>query len=135
MRSINRREFFAITAVVSSANMLNAQASMTVKPGIYPHSKEVFVPSKDGTGVFPGFVTYIHKRRPHLLHRYGWVDASDTYDNFHESISKDNGKTWSEPKLALKSIPVEGGLIRYIENAAFFDEDRKELIIFVSKFF
>jgi hypothetical protein len=135
MNKLSRREFFVVTALASSATMLDAQAKSTLAPGLHLRAKDVFVPSKNGTGVFPGFITYIHKRKKHLLHRYGWVDASDTYDNFHESISKDNGKTWSEPELVLKSIPVDGGLIRYIENAAYFDQDRGELITFVSKFF
>ncbi|MBN1419970.1 MAG: exo-alpha-sialidase [Planctomycetes bacterium] len=96
--------------------------------------KEVFIPSRDGRGVFPGFVTYIHPKDPILLHRFGWVDASDTYDDFHENISRDNGRTWSEPVLKLKSRAVEGGRLRYCENAAFYDAQRNRLIAIVSKF-
>lgn len=40
--------------------------------------KEVFIPSKGGRGVFPGFVSYIHPKDPVLLHRFGWGVASDT---------------------------------------------------------
>jgi hypothetical protein len=98
-------------------------------------SKEVFVPSQNDTGVFPGFVTYIDSKKPILLHRFGWVDASDTYDNFHEMTSIDNGNTWSTPELRVKSLAVDGGLIRYIENAAFFDETTQTLLTFVSKSF
>ena len=97
-------------------------------------TKQVFIPSQNNTGVFPGFITYINKHEPILLHRFGWVDASDTYDNFHDSISRDNGETWSEPVLKLKSHAVEGGRIRYCENGAYFDQDTGKLITIVSKF-
>ncbi|MBN2309580.1 MAG: exo-alpha-sialidase [Candidatus Hydrogenedentes bacterium] len=97
-------------------------------------SKEVFIPSRDGTGVFPGFITYVHRTKPILLHRFGWVEASDTYDNFHERISEDNGVTWTEPVLKLKSKAVEGGRIRYCENGGFFDADTNRVMTFVSKF-
>ena len=96
-------------------------------------NKDVFVPTRNDTGVFPGFVSYTHKDKPVLLHRYGWVDASDTYDDFHDSVSEDNGATWSEPVLRLKSKMVEGGRLRYCENAAFFDADTGKLITIVSK--
>ena len=97
--------------------------------------KEVFIPSRDRTGVFPGFITYIHKRKPILLHRFGWVQASDTYDDFHDSTSEDNGKTWTEPVLRLRSKDVQGGQLRYSENSVFFDPDTGTLITLVSKFF
>ena len=96
--------------------------------------KEIFIPSRGGRGVFPGFVTYIHPKDPVLLHRFGWADASDTYDDFHDSTSRDGGRTWSEPILRLQSRPVEGGRLRYCENAAFFDAERNRLITIVSKF-
>jgi len=97
--------------------------------------KEVFIPSRGQTGVFPGFITYIHKRKPILLHRFGWVQASDTYDDFHDSTSEDNGKTWTEPVLRLRSKDVQGGQLRYSENSVFFDPDTGTLITLVSKFF
>ena len=96
--------------------------------------KEVFIPSQNGQGVFPGFITYVHKRKPILLHRFGWVDASDTYDNFHDSVSHDNGQTWSEPVLRLKGHMTDEGRVRYCENGAFFDADTGKLITIVSKF-
>jgi hypothetical protein len=96
--------------------------------------REVFIPSRGGRGVFPGFITYIHPKDPVLLHRFGWVEASDTYDDFHESVSRDGGRTWSEPVLKLRSRAVEGGRMHYCENAAFFDAERSRLITIVSKF-
>jgi hypothetical protein len=96
--------------------------------------KEVFIPSRDGRGVFPGFITYIHAKDPVILHRFGWIVASDTYDDFHESVSRDGGRTWSEPVLKLQGRAVEGGILRYCENAAIYDADRSRLITIVSKF-
>lgn len=126
-----RRQFFAITATACGSLLVPRNASARMQRT----SKEVFIPSANDTGVFPGFVTYIDRDKPTLLHRSGWVDASDTYDNFHEITSYDNGETWTEPKLAVKAIPVDGGLMRYIENAAYFDDTSGILTTFVSKSF
>ena len=56
-------------------------------------SKEVFIPQRDGRPVFPGFVTYIGADGPILMHCSGWVDASDTYDDFADTMGCDNGNT------------------------------------------
>lgn len=112
-----------------------AETGKPGKGGIRRLSKEVFIPAKNGAGVFPGFITYVHKEKPVLLHRFGWVDASDTYDRFHDSFSHDNGKTWSEPVLRLAAKEVEGGRLRYVENGAFFDPDAEKFITVVSKIF
>ncbi len=134
MTQFSRRAFFAITATACTSAVFTPTATgKTTKLSLI--SKVVFIPSENGTGVFPGFVTYTDREKPTLLHRFGWVDASDTYDNFHEMTSIDNGKTWSDPILKVKSIPVDGGLIRYIENSTFFDSDTNILFTFVSKSF
>ncbi|MBN1555814.1 MAG: exo-alpha-sialidase [Phycisphaerae bacterium] len=83
--------------------------------------------------VFAGFATYAGNDNSLLIHRYGFVDASDTYDDFSDCISRDNGKTWSEPILRQHSVPVEGGRLRWVENAAFYDEDADELLSFTGK--
>jgi len=137
MKPITRRQFGILSGSALGASWIRTQHSYGAEEtaGLKLISKEIFVPSQNETGVFPGFVTYIDSKKPTLLHRYGWVDASDTYDNFHEMISTDNGKTWSTPELKVKSIPVDGGLIRYIENAAYFDDATQTLLTFVSKSF
>ena len=96
-------------------------------------SKEVFVPFDGSRPVFPGFVTYISATRPLLMHRYGWVDESDTYDDFGDCLSLDNGRTWTEPKLMQRSREVPGGRLRYAENAAFLDPDTGRVFSFVSR--
>ncbi len=95
-------------------------------------SKERIIPFQDRP-VFTGFVTYINHEKPVLMHRYGYVDASDTYDDFGDTISVDNGDTWSPWRMRQTSVPVDGGRMRWIENACFFDAQRDTLWNFVSK--
>ena len=139
MERLTRRQFVGRMGAAAGAFVGGrcARAEETRRSGgkMRLVSKEVFIPSKNETGVFPGFITYIHKSKPVLLHRFGWVDASDTYDNFHDQVSEDNGKTWSDPVLKLKSVELEGGRLRYCENGAFFDADTEKLITVVSKIF
>jgi len=96
-------------------------------------SKEVFIPGRDGRPVFPGFVSYVSATEPLLIHRSGWVDASDTYDDFADRFSADNGATWSEPVMKLQSHLVPEGRVRYAENACFFDADTGKLLTFCSR--
>jgi BNR repeat-like domain len=137
MNEITRRQFVIRCGAAAGVSLLSPPRSygIDISTGLQLKSKEVFIPNRNNTGVFPGFVTYIDSEKPRLLHRFGWVDASDTYDNFHEMISEDNGVSWSDPVLKVKSIPVDGGLIRYIENAAYFDDASRSLLTFVSKSF
>lgn len=140
MRHLSRRQFLQHASHTAIAGLAAGCGTPTVlvrrgtkKPQRL--SKEIFIPSQNDTGVFPGFITYQHSRKPILLHRFGWVDASDTYDNFHESVSNDNGVTWSAPAHKLASHAVEGGRVRYCENTAYFDMDTHLLITAVSRFF
>lgn len=96
-------------------------------------SKEVFVPGHDGRPVFPGFVSYLSATEPTLIHRYGWVDSSDTYDDFGDCFSHDNGATWSEPALKLRSHRVPEGRVRYAENSCFFDPGTGRLLTLCSR--
>ena len=96
-------------------------------------SREVFISEKNGRPVFPGFVAYISANEPILMHCSGWVDASDTYDDFADMISCDNGRTWNKPRMRQQSKAVEEGRLRYGGNAAFFDKDTEKLIVFSSR--
>lgn len=97
-------------------------------------SREVIVPGRDGRPVFPGFVGYVSAIEPRLIHRYGWVDASDTYDDFADSYSDDNGATWTEPVLKLQSRELpDGSRVRYAENACFLDVDTGKLLTLCSR--
>jgi hypothetical protein len=96
-------------------------------------AKEVFIPCRGGRPVFPGFVTYVSADQPVLMHRYGWVDESDTYDDFADSFSHDNGATWTEPVMRLQSHEVPGGRVRYAENACLLDANTGKLVTLCSR--
>ncbi|MBO3810180.1 MAG: exo-alpha-sialidase, partial [Candidatus Brockarchaeota archaeon] len=81
----------------------------------------------------PGFVTYVSRDKPILLHRFGREDYSDAYDDYMDMFSYDNGRTWTQPVLHLKSEDVKEGKIRYGEQAAFFDPDAEKLIVVINK--
>jgi hypothetical protein len=95
-------------------------------------SKEVFI-KKRVRPVCTGFVTYIHKTKPVLMHCYGFEDYSDGYDDYSYQISRDNGKTWSAPILRWKSEQVKEGRIRYGEPAAYYDSDKDRLIVLTDR--
>ncbi len=99
------------------------------------HEKAVWVRCRDGRPVFPGFVRYVSATEPVLMHRYGWVDTSDSYDDFADCLSYDNGRTWTEPVPRLRSRRTATGRIRYAENAAWFDEATGRLLTFCSRGF
>lgn len=90
-------------------------------------SREVFTPHDQGRCVFPGFICYISSDKPILMHRHGWVDGSDQYDDFSDAISTDNGHTWGPRQLRLKGQKTDKGIDRYAENAAFFDAKTQRL--------
>lgn len=81
----------------------------------------------------PGFVTYVSRDKPIILHRFGREDYSDAYDNYMDMSSYDNGGAWTQPVLHLKSENVKEGRIRYGEQAAFFDPDAEKLIVVINK--
>jgi len=85
--------------------------------------KSVFIPETGGRCIIPCFVTYIDAKEPVLMHRISWVDASDTYDDYEDLFSYDNGRTWTKPRLQLKSREVPEGRMRYAESSAYFDAD------------
>lgn len=96
-------------------------------------SKERFMTCENGRPVCTGFVTYISRDKPILMHCAGRQDYSDAYDDYAISLSTDNGRTWSEPTLFLKSATVADGKIRYGEPAAFFDPDTGKLLVIANR--
>lgn len=95
-------------------------------------SKEVFI-KKGDRPVCTGFITYISKTSPVLMHCYGYEDFSDGYDDYGYQVSRDNGKTWSARVIRWKSKPVPEGRVRYGEPAAFYDQDSDRLIVLTDK--
>ena len=108
-------------------NSPNSSSRMTLL------SKEVFLRHQNGRPPATGFVTYVHKTKPVLMHCHGWEDYSDGYDDFSVSLSYDNGKNWSAEEMRWQSRVVPEGRLRYAEPAAFFDSDREKLIVLVDK--
>lgn len=96
-------------------------------------SKEVFVRYDGQRPPAAGFVSYVSKTEPLLMHCHGWEDYSDGYDDYSVSLSQDNGKTWSAPEVRWKSEVTPQGRIRYAEPAAFFDPDTEKLIVLTDK--
>jgi len=81
--------------------------------------------------VATGFITYISKVKPVLMHCFGREDYSDGYDDYAVQLSTDNGRTWSQPEVRWKSSVVPEGRMRYAEPAAFFDPDDERLIVLI----
>jgi hypothetical protein len=96
-------------------------------------SRDLIVRYGDKRTVATGFATYASCSEPILMHCYGWEDYSDAYDDYCISISRDNGKNWSEPQILLKGYDVPQGKIRYPEPTAFFDPDTGKLIVIANK--
>jgi hypothetical protein len=96
-------------------------------------SKEVFRRHENRRPAATGFITYVHKTKPVLMHCVGREDFSDGYDDYAVSLSEDNGRTWTEPVVRWKSLVVPEGRIRYAEPAAFFDPDQEKLIVLIDK--
>lgn len=96
-------------------------------------SKELVLRYQGGRDAVPGFVTYISRRDPVLMHCYGWQDYSDAYDNYVITLSRDNGRSWSEPVLQWQSALAPEGKIRYSEPAAFFDPVSEKLLTFTNR--
>jgi len=96
-------------------------------------SKEVFLRYDGRRPPATGFITYVSKTEPVLMHCHGWEDYSDGYDDYAVSLSYNNGRTWSADEVRWKSSAVPEGRIRYAEPAAFFDPDTEKLIVLTDR--
>lgn len=96
-------------------------------------AKDVFLRHVNRRPPATGFVTYVSKTEPLLMHCHGWQDYSDGYDDYSVSLSTDNGKTWSPEEVRWKSRTVPEGRIRYAEPAALFDPEKEKLIVVIDK--
>ena len=96
-------------------------------------AKEVFLRFDGRRPPASGFVVYVNKSEPVLMHCHGWEDYSDGYDDYAVSLSYDNGRTWSASEVRWNSEVMAEGRIRYAEPAAFFDPDTENLIVLTDK--
>ncbi len=96
-------------------------------------SKDVFIEHRENSAAFPAFVSYIHREKPILIHRYGWELESDNRDDWTDIVSFDNGRTWNTPTIAQQSTAVPEGKIKYAEYSGFFDADTNQFITMAGK--
>lgn len=98
--------------------------------------KKMIYPHQGAACVAPArMLTYIDRNRPILLDRFAWESKSDFFEDYHDTVSRDNGKTWSKPEPRLKSEESANGLWRYGSQTAFLDPDTNRVILFSSRAF
>jgi hypothetical protein len=95
-------------------------------------SKRLLFPHGADRAPLCGFITYISKDKPVLLRRMGYEIGNDIHDAFSDSISRDNGESWSEPRKSLGITKVSGGYLVHTENAALYHAERNLLIHFTN---
>jgi hypothetical protein len=137
LRTLNGSGRFALALVLATclaANEVVAESDphavqLPARPKLI--SKAIFLRHDRGRPVATGFVTYVSKRKPVLMHCFGREDYSDGYDDYAIQLSTDNGRTWSKPEIRWKSSVVPDGRMRYAEPAAFYDPDQDKLVVLI----
>src|SRR5439155_1607187 len=121
--------WLAFDVVAAEIKPAAEQDSLGARPKVL--SKEIFLRHENRRPVATGFITYVSRTKPVLLHCFGREDYSDGYDDYAIQLSSDNGGTWSKPEVRWKSSVLQGGRMRYAEPAAFFDPDSEKLIVLI----
>lgn len=96
-------------------------------------SKTVFRAQGNERAIVPSFIAYAGTGNDVLVHGYGFLDESDTYDDFGEMISYDNGLTWSDHVVRHSKTSSDSETYRYAETTVFTDPDNGRLLLFLSK--
>jgi hypothetical protein len=124
-----------VAARTSAANFIerSAKSPKPLSDQMKLLSKEVFLRYDGRRPPAAGFITYVSKAEPVLMHCHGWEDFSDGYDDYAISLSYDNGRTWSAEEVRWKSNVTPEGRIRFAEPAALFDPDTEKLIVLTDK--
>lgn len=94
--------------------------------------KKVLAHHEPGRAPLCAGIAYIDAEKPVLLRRLGWEVSDDIHDGYTDAFSHDNGRTWSEPRPALQSTPVENGVIVHTENAFLYLEEQDKLFHFTN---
>ena len=130
MRVLRSRLF---AATVLTVIVLRLTAGSPSSSGMRLLAKDVILRHQNKRPPCTGFITYVSKTEPVLIHCHGWQDYSDGYDDYSVSFSSDNGKTWSPDEVRWKSRAVPEGRIRFAEPAAFFDSEKEKLIVVIDQ--
>src|SRR5438046_10120195 len=83
---------FLLGTIVSQEKVFAAAGNassivLTNRSGIKLLSKEVFIRHRNGRPPATGFVTYVSKTKPNIIHCHGWEDYSDRYDDYSVRLS------------------------------------------------
>jgi hypothetical protein len=131
MRSF-RASLAFLSALAALAQTLTA-ADPPTEPVFKLVSKEIILPRQGTRPPLNGFYSYVGPAT--LIRCIGWIDDSDTYDDYAVSFSRDGGKTWGPEEIRWKSVAVPGGKMRFHEPAAFFDPAAEKLFVLTDKHF
>jgi len=93
-------------------------------------NKSILIPTKEGKAIMSVTTAYTKKDGFDLIQQYSELVGSDTFGKYFRRISKDNGKTWSEPSLIFEPKKIEEGVWRWGENTFFLDEEKNILLYF-----
>ena len=96
-------------------------------------SRETLVESPaPGAGVH-GALYYTHASGTEMFCMYGIETRSDLSDRFYTKLSKDNGRSWSEPNLYESEIPRPEGILRRSTSVALVDPRTDRFLWFLNE--
>lgn len=93
-------------------------------------NKRVLIPTRENVAIMSVATSYVGRDSLELIQEYTELRFSDTFDKFFQRRSKDNGRTWSDPRLDYESRRTTQGIWRWGENNFFLDEKKNVLLYF-----
>ena len=85
--------------------------------------RRVLIPAEDGCAVMQVNTCYRGRTGSRLVQMYSVLVGSDTFGNFFQRTSEDNGRTWSEASPTYLPETMPQGVLRQGEQALFLDEE------------
>ena len=92
--------------------------------------RRVLIPAEDGSAVMQVNTCYRARTGPALLQTYSILVGSDTFGNFFQRASEDNGRTWSAPAPTFLPETTPQGVLRQGEQSLFLDEEKGVVLQF-----
>jgi hypothetical protein len=92
--------------------------------------RKTLIPAEDGCAVMQVNTCYAARSGPGLVQMYSVLVGSDTFGNFFQRTSGDNGRTWSGPAPAFVPERTPQGTLRQGEMALFLDEEKGAVLQF-----